>query len=344
MGQTEQTAREDRRAPLPPLPVQTLRFACASSGAIELPHRPGTSAGTTLAGAFGDALLEVTCARAREGLAVCEYDDGGSDGCADPARCRAPRLLRPRSAIHQHDFARPVFLRAPQLELGEPVREFELEVLLWGRRAVRSARTVQVAVQRMSRRGLLVNGRARKLRATLTTTDTAREVADTAPALPPGTERVQLRFETPVILGDEPAHEPRPLTRGEARERLIDLFGNAAYELAAWNLEDADEGEPGQRSDRDRPANALRATTRETVSALDVQHAHLHFVELGTRRSRSNRRRYPLHGLTGCADLVGDLAPVWPLLHALTLGRLGQKRSMGFGTAQLWLAGPASPR
>ncbi|MDQ2694083.1 MAG: hypothetical protein M3Z21_01660 [Pseudomonadota bacterium] len=61
-------------------------------------------------------------------------------------------------------------------------------------------------------------------------------------------------------------------------------------------------------------------------------------MDLGLRLARTDGRAFPLQGFQGAAEVEGPLDGALPWLLALSLGGGGQKRAMGFGVVNLWLA------
>jgi len=320
-------------APLPAydplaLPVRRFVVPCRTERPLAFPPAFGATVGTTLAGAFGHALLDVAC---REGERVCgSTPDGGLD-CEQPWRCSLPRLLKPRATAGDRRFPTPVLLRAPALEPGKPVSAFELHGVLWGRRAIEAQAAVEESVALMGGEGLACGGERIPFSTGAVRFDERRCVRARAEAARPAAPcpAVLLVLETATVT----KREPRP---GGERRWLEDLVGNAAYELAAWDMEDRDIGPALDGDTRDAYASAVRDQARAAVRSVDLHEAAFDIVDLGARRSSANRRRYGLRGVLGTIELDGA-EEAWPWLVAIALGRAGQRRGLGCGEARLWL-------
>jgi hypothetical protein len=113
------------------LPVQKLVAHCISEAPLYFPPSEGATPGTTLCGTFGQVL--------------CNY----------PNSSVVPWLYKPYSEVHHRNFARPVLLRAKELESTEPVDVFSLEVTLWGRHAI-AAQDVVVDARRWGNLALML--------------------------------------------------------------------------------------------------------------------------------------------------------------------------------------------
>lgn len=325
------------------LPVQKLFFHCIPEQPIYLPPNPGdgdgaglSTPGTTLSGAFGRALWPTVCERKGECYGKA---DRSEPVCSNPSQCAAAWLYRPYSEVHKRKFARPVLLRAPLLEGMLPVAEFVLEAVLWGRHAVTMQREIVDTVKQMGLRGLGGDSvRFQVADRQAGEVFTLAQYVEHYGAL----NRVLLEFQTPFILRLTERAEGRkkPLKyyyTGEGPLPLGKILGNAAYELAAWDMEDRNLGEALSAKERHNLARDARDAAEEAATDLFIVRADLGAPFIGERFSRSHDgSRFPLPGFIGLVELAGELDAALPWLAALTFGRGGQDRPMGFGVVKLW--------
>ncbi len=313
------------------LPVQALRFRLESRRPVCLPGGAGATAGTTLAGAFGNALMESGCVRRLGGGRRCPLLRSGGLDCAFRAACLLPRVHKPESAVHLRPFAAPILLRAPELEGGESVEAFDLWVTLWGRRALLAREVAAAAIERLAHVGLDTPGGREALEVTDAIVSPAASLAEAMGEFPGARgDPVRVDTATPLSLGRSTPSVP---TRdaGVAWRAFSSALQNAAYELVAWDIEDREVGETMTREDRDSCAEAAREACAEACAAATCVAGRLEPVHLGGRMSRGQRTRLPLRGVSGFASLEGDLRGLAPWLTAAVLGRMGQLRSFGFG-------------
>ncbi len=313
------------------LPVQALRFRLESRRPICLSGGVGATAGTTLAGAFGNALMESGCVRRVGGGRRCPLLRTGGVDCAFRAACVLPRVHKPESPVHLRPFAAPILLRAPELEAGESVETFDLWVTLWGRRALLARDLAAAAVGRLAHVGLDTPGGRESFEVTDAIVSPAVSLAE-AMGDSPGAlgDPVRVDTVTPLSLGRSTPSAPTQ-DAGVAWRAFSSALQNAAYELVAWDIEDREVGETVTREERDSCAEAARDACAEACAAARCVAGRLAPVHLGGRMSRGQRTRLPLRGISGFASLEGDLRGLVPWLTAAALGRMGQLRSFGFG-------------
>ena len=330
---------EPRRSPLE-LPFQRLLVRCRAERRLHLTTRTGTTPGTTLAGAFGQALCEVGCFLARA-APPCPLDRSGHPTCARPDACPVLALYKPYSVVHRRHMPRPVRLRARALERGRPVREWDLEATLWGRRATAAAPLVLDVLRRIGEVGLLADGRSIPFAIDSTETPPAQTLAQAAALGPP--RRATLHFETPFL------HEQSlPSAAGTTYKRfhtdgeppLRTILGNAAFELVAWDLEDRQVGSAIDRRARGDLGDRARAAAEEAAAQLHILRSRTTAKRLGLRRSRHNRQYFPLTGFAGRTTIELASPDPWPWLVTLALGGGGQHRALGFGNVRLAMSLP----
>lgn len=318
------------------LPVQILSLACRADRPLRFDRRGGATPGTSLWGAFGEALLEIVCVRAREGGAGC--GDGVGE-CLAPGECHGRWLYKPRAEDRHpalpkpvsRQLARPVLLAAPALETGEPVEAFHIEAILWGRQAIARRGVVEQTLRRMAERGLQPAGtsgptvpfRIEALRGDPPAT-LAERLAD-RPEAPPG---FRLVFETPCML------EKHHHKAGPAELSLSDILGGCAYDLAVWDMEDRQSG-PDLPKPRHKFGLDARDAARQAAEALRPVGGALWPVDVGFRVSRKNGHSFPLQGFVGYVDFIGECAAALPWLLALALAGGGEKRPWGFGRVRV---------
>ena len=320
------------------LPVQTLTVDCRAGAPLTFPRHAGATAGTTFNGAFGNAIWEVGCARRLQGLPACNH---GQDRCQQPTYCPVPWLYKPYSQIHRRNFTRPVLFQTPDLETGEPVTAFRLQLTLWGRQALHLRATVEAALHTMGQRGLRSGGTRVPFVVTGIEADAARTLAERAAILTAAKHwrEALLVFETPFL------HRETVTMESGQREKLFlaggalplaAILGNRAYDLAAWDMEDRERDDLDAVA-RHNLARQSRRTAEALTESLCITTCDLQPVDLGARLSKTDGNAFPLHGFIGQAHITGDLNPAMPWLLALALGGGGQKRAMGFGIVRLWL-------
>ncbi len=291
------------------LPVQKLVVHCISEAPLYFPPSEGATPGTTLCGTFGQVL--------------CNYPDGSS---------AVPWLYKPYSKVHRRNFARPVLLRAKELEYGAAVDVFTLEVTLWGRHAIAAQDVVVDALKKMGQLGFNVKGNKIGFGVTQVVVEDSLTLAQRVDALP-AAKGVLLEFQTPFLhkaSGESDFYISKKLP-------LIDILGNVAYNLAAWDMEDRDLGEDFDARMRHNLARDVRDVAWEAAEELFVIRSHLSAVDVGSRFSGNNKRKFHLQGFVGLVELGGNFKSALPWLLSLALAGGGQKRAMGFGSVQMWL-------
>ena len=323
--------------------TQTLVFRCVAEAPLHFRlEREGATVGTTLAGAFGTALMQVGCARQRQGHPRCLGMSRGDFHCPEHDHSPFHWLFKPYSITHRRTLGRPVRLRAPRLEEDAPVREFDLEVALWGRHAVAAREVVAEAVQVMGGNGLNHNGqpvRFRLLDRQSGPSTTLQQEVDRLSG--PSWRQALLIFETPLLMQSRTTDEQGNSSRSHAGAesfRPAALFGNAAYELMAWHLEEGNDGTVSDGAARHALCRTMRRSAEEAVTT-SVQHLEnrLFSLDVGQRQSRSNGRRFPMLGLLGHLELTGRIDAMVPWLVVLERLGGGQRRGMGFGAVRFWL-------
>ncbi|MEO5347533.1 MAG: CRISPR system precrRNA processing endoribonuclease RAMP protein Cas6 [Magnetococcus sp. YQC-9] len=326
------------------LPTQTLTFQCQLERPILFHFRQdGATPGTTLAGAFGTALLQVGCLRQRSGQPRC-LGISGEEGffCPEFADCAFHWLFKPYFLHQNRSPGRPVRLRAPQLETGNPVQNFSLEVALWGRHAVASREVVTDAIRLMGDNGLNHAGepiRFRLLDQQVMPISTFQQEIERLSTVV--WQKALLVFESPLLMQSRATDADGASTRvttNSASFRLESLLGNAAYEIMAWHLEEHPSNEHANREVRHALCrNQRQAAVQALHASIDDWQPRLVPIDLGQRISRSNGRRFPIRGLLGHVELTGRINDLLPWLVLLEWLGGGQKRSMGFGATRLWL-------
>ena len=324
------------------LPVQRLTLHCLPAAPLQLRPRPGSTPGTLFYGAFGVALWDCVCARRRRGLAACNQGpEGVQPHCLEPQSCTLPWLFKPYSAVQHRTMTRPVLLRAPELETGQPVTAFTLQLTLWGRQAIAARQAVLDTIASLGATGLDVAGMRLPFTLAEAHAGPVQTLAERAAALAGQPwQRLLLQFVTPFL------HRESVQLDAERRIRLFmaggllpldAILGNVAYELAAWDMEDRESGETLDRENRHHLARQSREAARQAAQELYLSRCELHPVDVGERFSRSSGGAYPLQGFQGEVELAGPVAVALPWLLALILGGGGQKRAMGFGVVCGWL-------
>jgi hypothetical protein len=303
------------------LPVQKLVAHCITEAPLFFPPSEGATPGTSLCGAFGQALWDGICS------GNCQEPE-----CQNPSSCVVPWLYKPYSKVHRRHFARPVLLRAKELESIEPVDVFSLEVTLWGRHAIAAQDVVVDALKKMGQLGFKLKGNKIGFGITQVKVEDSLNLAQRIEALPV-VQSILLEFQTPFL---HKASGERDFYIGQ-RLPLIDILGNVAYNLAAWDMEDRDLGEDFDARMRHNLARDVRDAAWAAAEELFVIRSHLSPAKVGSRFSGKNKHKFNLQGFVGLVELGGNLKSALPWLLNLALAGGGQKRSMGFGSVQMWL-------
>lgn len=307
---------------LPSLPYVRLAFTLRARAAAELPEYKGS----TLRGAFGQALRRMVCVMGqRQDCAACRLRreciytrlfETFIEGEAPPLLRGLPTSPRPYVFEPRGDGRR--------LAAGDPL---EFDLVLLGQAADLQAFAI-LAVERMAEAGL---GRARH-RFTLesVTCDEPdghrREIlgeaglTPAAPRLPaaelPDASRALLRFLTP--------------TRVKIRDHLVATIGfrELAFAMLRRALELAHFHVPGAAIDWTfRPLLAQAAHVQ-------VKAADLHWRDW-QRYSNRQQGTMSLGGFVGSLELAGDLAPFAPLLRAAEILHVGKGATFGLGKMEI---------
>ncbi|MDM8557816.1 hypothetical protein [Candidatus Parabeggiatoa sp. HSG14] len=317
------------------LPVQKLLAYCVTDRPFFLPPRQGSTPGTTLSGLFGTALWDVACIYRDTPAGACNKSQPKEPHCQEPAKCAVSWLYKPYSTVHRRNFARPVLLRSVELEGEEPVDVFTLEVTLWGRHAIAAQEVVIDTLKRMGKLGLISEGTQVRFGISKIDAGPCLTLAQQLEKLP-SMQTILLEFQTP-FLHQEKTEEGKRQFYMRSSLPIVDMLGNVAYNLAAWDMEDRDLGEQLDGKMRHNLARDARDVAWETAEGLFVLRAHLSPVKMGKRYSRGNKKIMSLQGFVGIAELGGTLKPALPWLLTLALVGGGQKRALGFGTVKMWL-------
>jgi hypothetical protein len=234
---------------------------------------------------------------------------------------------------------RPVLLCSAELYSPQPVSAFRLDVTLWGRHAVAAADRIEQTLREAGQAGLQVNGKPVRFHLEPPEQQPVATLLERAIQWNTLTTRqIHLTFLTPFLYRTE-----EPDAQGCSRPRfqlgeqfpLTDMIARAAYELAAWDIEDRDTGERLDNKQRHALCRDTRDHARRQVEGLEIIRAVLNPVLMGKRHSRHNGHYFPLTGFTGQAWVGGDLSRALPWLLMFALGGGGQKRAMGFGQIRI---------
>ena len=312
------------------LPVQKLIVSCVTEQHLFLEPHEGSTPGTTLSGVFGTALWLSVCHNRSNGACHTQNPQ-----CQEPSKCILPWLYKPYSKVQHRNFARPVLLRSTELEGIEPVNVFSLEVTLWGRHAIAFQDAVIETLKKMGELGLTSKGTSIPFTITDIQTMPCLTLAERIESLPQ-TPSVLLEFQTPFLHVETKSQNRHQFHTAEQLP-IVNILGNVAYNLAAWDMEDRDLGEKLESKVRHNLARDTRDMAWEIAERLFIRRTHLSPVKIGKRYSRGNRQTMLLQGFVGLVELSGDLENALPWLLVLALGGGGQKRSMGFGSVKMWL-------
>jgi hypothetical protein len=317
------------------LPVQKILAYCVTECPLFLPPRQGSTPGTTLSGVFGTALWSTLCLHHDTPAGACNIIQPNNPRCQNPDECEVAWLYKPYSTVHRRNFARPVLLRSVELEGDKPVDVFTLEVTLWGRHAIAAQEAVKETLKTMGKLGLTSEGKLIHFEIIKIETEPCLTLAERIERIPP-IQSVLLEFQTP-FLHQEKTIEGKRYFHTQPQLPLVGIFGNVAYNLAAWDMEDRELGEPFDNKLRHNLARDARDVAWEAAEGLLVLRTYLSPVEVGDRYSRSTKKMMELQGFVGIAELGGDFEMGLPWLLTLALAGGGQKRASGFGAVKMWL-------
>jgi len=317
------------------LPVQKLLVQCVTDRPLFFPPRQGSTPGTSLAGAYGTALWAAVCSCLKTEAGSCNKSSSKEPRCQVPDQCVVPWLYKPYSTVHRRNFARPVLLRSAELENMEPLNAFTLEVTLWGRHAISALEAVKETLKKMGELGLSTEGMIVHFMVTQVQEGPILTLAEQLQALPPASS-ILLEFQTP-FLHQEKDEEGKRYFYTQGPLPIVNILGNIAYNLVAWDIEDRKVGEQIDGKMRHALARDARDVASAAAEKLLMVRTHLSPVKMGERYSRGNKKMMSLEGFVGLVELSGDLASAWPWLLTLALAGGGQKRAMGFGTLRMWL-------
>jgi len=319
------------------LPIQTWKVQCCFQHPVTLPLHSGTTPGTLLWGTFGTALWKALCQHI-PAAKPCNIQVG-ADHCLSPQVCQVPWLYKPHSSIHHRQMTRPVLLYSPELESPNPVSCFSIEVTLWGRHAVSTTEGIEQTLFECGCSGFMINGRIHRFqiiqiekKPVATLLERVKRYASH------DWNTVNLQFVTPFVYREEKADaQGFTVATFEQGENLplSNMIARAAYELAAWDIEDRETGEALDNTRRHALCRDTRDHARAAVAGLDIKDSILQPALKGKRYSRHNGHYFPLMGFTGQARIGGDITTALPWLLTLVLGGGGQKRSMGFGQIRM---------
>jgi hypothetical protein len=303
------------------LSLVSLRIGARAREPLELPEWSGS----TLRGAFGDALYDLVCAH-RERAACAD--------CPVEALCAFPYLFETRAQPGQvgtsgfRDLPRPYVIRSP---LGRDMiaadQEFEWQVTLVGR-AIQHLPYFVLAWRAMGETGLGRRGGRFELArvevldgdgvpvATVYDRETSRltppsENLIVSPAYPAPTGALEVMFLTPTSL----KAEGQPVRRPE-----FALFWKAVQlRLSLLRLAHG----------AGRPAVDFRESLRqaEVVRLVEWEAQELSWE----RYSRRQGQRVPMRGFVGTARYQGDVTPFLPALRLGSLVGVGDNCTFGQG-------------
>jgi hypothetical protein len=317
------------------LPVKKLLAYCVTDRPLFLPPHQGSTPGTTLGGVFGTALWDVGCIYKNTSAGACNKLQPKEPRCQNSTECAVSWLYKPYSTVHRRNFARPVLLRAVELEGDKPIDVFTLEVTLWGRHAIAAQDVVINTLKKMGRLGLISEGTQVRFGITKIETKPCLTLAQQLENLP-SMQTILLEFQTP-FLHQEKNEEGKQQFYTRSNLPIVGILGNVAYNLAAWDMEDRDLGEQLDGKMRHNLARDARDVAWKAAEGLFVLRSHLSPVEMGERYSRGTKKMMSLQGFVGLAELGGTLEPALPWLLTLAQVGGGQKRAMGFGSVKMWL-------
>lgn len=285
------------------------------------------TASATLRGAYRTALALRTCVR--EGECARRADAEKTEvRCADRVGCPNGVLYEAagRFRAREHPPALTVWVNAVTPEY------LEVEVVLWGARAVNLKPEAMRALAVAGKPGLLLDGAW----SAFSVEDHGAFVGTLGDRAQPSVggypDRALLELLTPWDVGRASAGQAAP------EFNLGAVLGHLAHDLMQWELEETAPELP--KREADERSDRLREHVRDLMRNVEIDGGAVAWVDLPARRSRGNGRIFQLGGYQGYCTLRGDLSAVWPWFRALELRGAGQHRLFGLGRARLWLEPP----
>lgn len=269
--------------------------------------------GSTLRGAMGWALKDLTCVEGLTSCAPCER-----------SACAYREMFEPRPAADLEVMAktvsvpRPFVIEPPASVRREysPGDRLVFGVVLFGR-AARYLPHVIASFQQAGQRGL---GRAEKVRFVVESVLVDDELRETSDVLPMWKEQlpvhVGFRFETPLRLEKDPAAAKRHPEFGELFGRIVRRAQLVDYFYGTGTV-------PG-----------LQGRLKDLAAKVERVGAELTWLEWERHSSRSGK--YPTGGLVGDVVYQGEFAELMPLLLLGQYLHLGKDTSMGMGRYRLF--------
>lgn len=302
---------------LNPFPVVRLRLQAV----VERPVRWPEYQGSALRGLWGHALREQACVTGRP---VCE-------GCPMQANCSYIRLFEPTPPTHARTYSdmTPPYVIEPgnaKREL-DPGETYVFHQVLFGAAIEQWPLVLSAWRRAFSRRLGWSQGAMRLVKAQWVMWSTGQE-ANTPQVLDWQSESqaplgANIVVHTPMFLkrSGRPLH-PDALTAAD----IVWAAVRRVAEVSELHLM--------------RDTGLDFAALKQAAQGLRLENPQWRF-ERFQRWSNRQKRHTPLTGITGTAELVGDIAAFWPVLQIAQALHLGGKTSFGLGAYTIM--GPSNP-
>lgn len=346
------------------MPVSRQVYACSFSSPLQLPAHSGATPGTLINSVFRGLILAHACRESR----LFESTDANAlrsmlirqdfavscisseFQCARPDVCACEDLHRRRCSWQPGRVLLPVVrISAPRLWDPQPVRIWELEVTLLGRKANQHQDLIEKLVHLMGEVGLLMDGKnipfsidgpIERLSGYIggewnrdfqTNTQSEQLPQPCVITTPEHAVSMLLEFSTPLLLKSQKRNK---ISKHDTKDLHPSyLLGNLAFDLCALDMEDRDNApEIALRRALCESARTMIQTQAMNIQTLTTQ---LSTSSYGARLSRTNQQEIILDGFFG--HMVLKCPPeLLPWLRALGHWRVGQLTSKGFGDIHLW--------
>lgn len=275
---------------------------------------------------FDDAIDDVAPVKLAAALRGALRQAIARDACPHQPPCAAfscdadpsiALLLDPTSPAQRRTFAPAISARIEAIVRNT----IDVEVLLWGARAVGAQALVTRALQIAGACGVFVDDVARAFRVGPLHVSVA----------PLALQAVALAGQREVLI------ELRNVmgTQGD----FACLVADAAHDLVQYQLFDDGQATALGKAGCDQRADAARAHVKSLFAAVDVVGGAALPVHHGRKRSRRTGHSFALDGLDGHLVLRGELTALGPWLGACALRGVGLHKGFGLGQLRVWQRG-----
>lgn len=256
--------------------------------------------------------------------------------CKKKDKCLLPFLYKPQSMVTFRTFARPIRITIDKLEGGD----FLFWITAWGRKASskRGLAIIANALAEMGEEGVKdIEGKFIPFEILgEPKIEFKGDIRQFSSQLFEGIEKLKyitLELITPVKWKGQTDSRRQTLTTPNLAWDKI--FGEVAYDLVAWDLEDRGMNKILGRTVSNAIASSVRTYFENLFVSIEIEQASLYYGSQGVRCSRKSGNDYKLDGLLGSVILRGELSPLKDILAVMAIWGCGQDRSNGLGRIKL---------